>query len=145
MTSYIPQSSFMDKYMITAFAEIQRYLHGPGLSPAPSPANWELFAEFHGAVFSQAFMEAECFFENMRGLGILAGSACSFVVVEELVTVIRGSNVIDDNLCSFLRIKATNISYAVFRDEYVGIMFSVVDVGAERNDCGNLAALSCAV
>ena len=99
----------------------------------------------HISGFSQAFMEFECFLEEMRGLAVAAGSACSFIVIHELVSEGRMSNIVDDNLCSFLRGQAANICNTLFGDEYMGIMFGVVNMGAHRNNCRNLAALCGAV
>ena len=90
-------------------------------------------------------MEFECFCEEMRGLAFAASCTCSFVVVHELVSVRRMSDVVDDDLCSFFRGQAANISDALFRNEYMSIMFGVVNMGAHRNNCGDLAALSGAV
>ena len=99
----------------------------------------------HIAGFCQAFMEFESFRKNVRGLAVAACGNCSFIVVHELISVGRMSNVVDDNLCSFLRAQAANICDTLFRDEYMGIVFGVVNMGAHRNNCGDLAALSGAV
>lgn len=99
----------------------------------------------HISGFCQAFMEFESFFKQMRGLAVAAGSACSFVVVHELISEGRMSHVVDNNLCSFLRGQAANICNALFGNEYMGIMFGVVNMGAHRNNSGNLAALCGAV
>ena len=40
---------------------------------------------------------------------------------------------IRDSLCSFLRAQAANICDTLFRDEYMGIVFGVVNMGAHRN------------
>ena len=90
-------------------------------------------------------MEFECFLKEMRGLAFAASCACSFIVVHELISEGRMSNVVDDDLCSFFRGQAANISDALFGNEYMGIMFGVVYMGAHRNNCGDLAALSGAV
>ena len=90
-------------------------------------------------------MEFECFLKEMRGLAFAASCACSFIVVHELVSEGRMSDVVDDDLCSFFRGQAANISDALFGNEYMGIMFGVVYMGAHRNNCGDLAALSGAV
>ena len=90
-------------------------------------------------------MEFESFRKNVRGLAVAACGNCSFIVVHELISVGRMSNVVDDNLCSFLRAQAANICDTLFRDEYMGIVFGVVNMGAHRNNCGDLAALSGAV
>ena len=78
----------------------------------------------HISGFCQAFMEFESFFKQMRGLAVAAGSACSFVVVHELISEGRMSNVVDNNLCSFLRGQAANICNALFGNEHMGIMFT---------------------
>lgn len=90
-------------------------------------------------------MEFECFLKEMRGLAFAASCACSFVVVHELISEGRMSDVVDDDLCSFLRGQAANICNALFRNEHMGIMFGVVYMGAHRNNCGDLAALCGAV
>ena len=90
-------------------------------------------------------MEFECFLKEMRGLAFAASCACSFIVVHELISERRMSDVVDDDLCSFFRGQAANISDALFGNEYMGIMFGVVNMGAHRNNCGDLAALCGAV
>ena len=99
----------------------------------------------HISGFCQAFMEFESFFKQMRGLAVAAGSTCSFVVIHELISVGRMSNVVDDNLCSFLWGQAADICNALFGNEHMGIMFGVVNMGAHRNNCRNLAAFCGAV
>lgn len=99
----------------------------------------------HIPSFSKAFMEFKCFAKNMWSLAVAASCTCSFKVIHELISVGRMSDVVDDNLCSFLRGQTANISNTLFRNEYMGIMFGVVYMGAHRNYCGDLAALSSAV
>ena len=90
-------------------------------------------------------MECESFFEDMRGLGVAAGSACSFEVVHEGVSVVRMSDVVDDDFRSFFRGQAANIGNALFGNEHMGVVFGVVHMGAHRNDRGDIAVLRGAV
>ena len=63
----------------------------------------KLFFKKHGACFSKAGMELECFRENMRSLAVAVERTCSFKVIHQLVAESRVSDIVNDNLRSFLR------------------------------------------
>mgnify|MGYP007083019885 CR=1 FL=1 len=63
----------------------------------------KLFFKKHGACFSKAGMELECFRENMRGLAVAVERTCSFKVIHQLVAESRVSDIVNDNLRSFFR------------------------------------------
>lgn len=96
----------------------------------------------HGACFSKAGMELECFRENMRGLAVAVERTCSFKVIHQLVAESRVSDIVNDNLRSFFRGKTADICHTLFGDEYMGVMFGVIDMGAHRNNGRDSASLS---
>ena len=102
----------------------------------------KLFFKKHGACFSKAGMELECFRENMRGLAVAVERTCSFKVIHQLIAESRVSDIVNDNLRSFFRGKTADICHTLFGDEYMGVMFGVIDMGAHRNNGRDSASLS---
>lgn len=104
----------------------------------------KLFFKKHGACFSKAGMELECFRENMRGLAVAVERACSFKVIHQLVAESRVGDIVNDNLRSFFRGKTADIRYTLFGNEYMGVMFGVINMRTHRNngrDSTSLATL----
>ena len=87
-------------------------------------------------------MEIECFGEDVRSLAVAASFACSVEVVEEHRLIFRVSNLVDDNQSAFFRGQTTEVSYAAFGNDNVNVMFSVVNMAAERNNGADFAAFS---
>ena len=102
----------------------------------------KLFFKKHGACFSKAGMELECFRENMRGLAVAVERTCSFKVIHQLVTESRVSEIVNYNLRSLFRGKTADICDTLFRKEDRGVMFGVINMRTHRNNGRDSASLS---
>ena len=85
-------------------------------------------------------MEGESFGQDVRSLAVATSFACTMEVIQKHRLVFRVSNLVDDNQSAFFRRQATQVSYATFGNDNVNIMFSVVNMVAERNYGRNFAA-----
>ena len=87
-------------------------------------------------------MEGERFFQDVRGLAVMAGYAGPFKVILQQGLVFGVGNLVDDDGCSFFRGQAAQVGNAPFGNDNVHIVFGAVDMGAEGNHGADLAALS---
>jgi len=86
----------------------------------------KLFFKKHGACFSKAGMELECFRENVRSLAVAVERTCSFKVSISWSRKVGWATLLMITFALSFGDRPRTSATPSFGDEYMGVMFGVI-------------------